>query len=140
MKAVLTDLSKRVLFSLAGVYLLTAAFGTFRLLGRGFALDESTTLPEQFLLEVPARNKTYRAELRWKSRDAAGAKFLGEVAKAVIAGTDHLREEVTLLRRRNAEMAADHRSDLMPAKPRGSLNFQAIRAPAVNSPFTISVI
>jgi hypothetical protein len=102
----------------------------FSITGARLALDESTVLPDQFLLDVPIRNKTYRAELRWKSRDAAGVKFLDEVAcEARPASLDQLREEISLLRRQNAEMAAQlaalgftewntEKSDVMP--PQGT--------------------
>jgi hypothetical protein len=64
-------------------------------------------LPDQFLLEIPLRNKTYRTELRWKSRGAAEVKFLDEVAHSPAAASiDQLHTEIALLRRRNAEMAA----------------------------------
>jgi hypothetical protein len=79
----------------------------FSITGARLVLDQSAVLPSQFLLEVPVRNKTYRAELRWKSRDAAGVKFLDEVAhQALPSEIEQLKEEVILLRRRNAEMAA----------------------------------
>jgi hypothetical protein len=102
----------------------------FSITGARLALDGLTVLPDQFLLEVPVRNKTYRAELRWKSRDAAGVKFLDEVAyEAPPASLDQLQDEIALLRRRNAEMAAQlaalgfsewntEKSDLMP--PQGA--------------------
>jgi hypothetical protein len=79
----------------------------FSITGARLALDEATVLPDQFLLEVPARKKTYRAELRWKSRDAAGVKFLNEVAgQAPAVGLEELRSEIAVLRHQNAKMAA----------------------------------
>jgi hypothetical protein len=79
----------------------------FSITGARLSLGELIVLPDQFLLEVPHRNKTYRAELRWKSRDAAGVKFLEEVGKPpASASIERLQEEIALLRGLNAEMQA----------------------------------
>lgn len=80
---------------------------SFSITGARLSLSEATTLPPQFLLEVPIRNKTYRAELRWKSRDAAGVKFLEEVSGQALPATfEDLLEEIAFLRCRNSELEA----------------------------------
>lgn len=81
--------------------------------GARLAISGAAILPsEDFLLVVPARNKTYRVELRWRSYDAAGVKFLDEVAavegetlQALGSSVEELRAENARLRRRIAEMA-----------------------------------
>ncbi len=80
--------------------------------GARVAISGAAILPQEFLLVVPTRNKTYRVELRWRSDDAAGVRFLDEVAaiggealSALGSSVEELKEENARLRRRIAEMA-----------------------------------
>jgi hypothetical protein len=105
----------------------------FSITGARLALGELIVLPDRFLLEVPHRNKTYRTELRSKSRDAAGVKFLEEVgASPASASIEQLQEEIALLRGLNAEMRARLRcwdAPSGPTSPRSSVG----RGPATAS-------
>jgi hypothetical protein len=48
--------------------------------GAQLAIANLASLPdEEFLLVVPARNKTYRVEFRWRSNNLAGVRFLAEI-------------------------------------------------------------
>lgn len=51
----------------------------FSITGARLAISGSFSLPDDFLLEIPSRQKAYRAALRWKSRDAAGVRFISEI-------------------------------------------------------------
>ena len=82
--------------------------------GALLAIPNLASLPdEDFLLVVPARNKTYRVEFRWRSDTAAGVRFLDEInavgGEALISlgsSVEELRAENARLRRRIAEMSA----------------------------------
>jgi hypothetical protein len=82
----------------------------FSITGARLAISDAISLPDEFLLEVPARQKAYRAGLRWKSRDAAGVRFLGEmsidahVSASEDAAFDELQLEVERLRSENQEL------------------------------------
>ena len=80
--------------------------------GARLAISGAAILPpDEFLLVVPARNKTYRVELSWRIADAAGVRFLDEIAavggEALLAlgsSLEELREENARLRRHIIEM------------------------------------
>ncbi len=80
--------------------------------GALLAISDAAIIPdEEFLLVVPARNKTYRVEFRWRSDNAAGVRFLDEVAgvggealQSLGSSVEELRAENARLRRRIAEM------------------------------------
>jgi hypothetical protein len=81
--------------------------------GAQLAIQNLAIMPdEDFLLVVPARNKTYRVEFRWRSDNAAGVRFLDEInavgGEALISlgsSVEELRAENARLRRRIAEMS-----------------------------------
>ena len=84
---------------------------SFSITGARLAISGSVSLPDEFLLEIPDRQKAYRAGLRWKSRDAAGVRFLSEVpieAEVVSASGDEnvgrLQLEIERLRSENQEL------------------------------------
>lgn len=78
--------------------------------GAKIMLSDGLSLPAAFDLEVPTRNKTYRVELRWRSKDAAGVQFLDETEVVPVdpgLATDELhalRNENRILRKRVADL------------------------------------
>jgi hypothetical protein len=77
--------------------------------GAKLALSSSVGLPGAFLLEVPSRNRTFNAELRWRSEDAVGVEFVGLDDLSLGGGAEanelsKLRAENDVLRRRVSEL------------------------------------
>jgi hypothetical protein len=71
--------------------------------GARLTLNEGLSLPGSFDLEIPTRNKTYRALLRWRTKDAAGVQFVDDSVKGAIEqGT--AAEELLTLRNENAAL------------------------------------
>lgn len=50
--------------------------------GARLSLSDTVALPEEFELFVPQRGKTYKARLRWRTREGAGVELLREGANA----------------------------------------------------------
>jgi hypothetical protein len=82
----------------------------FSITGARLAISSASSLPDEFLLEIPDRQKAYRAGLRWKSRDSAGVRFLGEMSieADVDSASEHpvseLQLEIERLRSENQEL------------------------------------
>jgi hypothetical protein len=83
----------------------------FSITGARLAISSTVSLPDEFLLEIPGRQKAYRAGLRWKSRDAAGVRFLSEMSIDADVATanedaavDQLQMEIERLRSENQEL------------------------------------
>ena len=77
--------------------------------GAKLGLSESVALPDVFVLEIPSRDKSYRAELRWRTVDAVGVEFVGSEGADLAAGADGgaieaLRAENAVLKRRIKEL------------------------------------
>ena len=78
--------------------------------GARLTLNEGLSLPGEFDLEIPTRNKVHRVVLRWRTKDAAGVQFIDESAKAAVNdGTaaielELLRKENAVLKRRVADL------------------------------------
>lgn len=80
-------------------------------IGAKLTLSESVGLPEAFTLEIPSRDKIYRAELRWRTAEAAGVEFIdhGRTDDRSIptpGSVEALRAENALLKRRVSELVA----------------------------------
>lgn len=80
--------------------------------GAKLTLSESVGLPKAFILEIPSRNKSFKAELRWRAGDSVGVEFISLLASADRkpgSGPDEadgLRAENAVLRRRVTELVA----------------------------------
>lgn len=82
--------------------------------GARLLLSETATLPEKFDLFIPQKDRTYRAQLRWRREDGIGVTFEhgsddGETApdltkSALLRRIAELEAENTTLRRRIAQM------------------------------------
>lgn len=73
--------------------------------GARIAIDETLLLPEHFLLEIPQKDRTFTAALRWRDEDGLGVVLDG-AAEAAAATQD----DVARLRRRVAELEAENRA------------------------------
>ncbi|MDB5595126.1 MAG: type pilus assembly PilZ [Hyphomicrobiales bacterium] len=79
--------------------------------GAKLTLSESVGLPSAFVLEIPSRNRSFKAELRWRAGDSVGVEFVNLPAseeRKPGSGPDEvaaLRAENALLRRRVHELA-----------------------------------
>lgn len=51
-------------------------------IGARLALTETATLPDTFDLFIPQKERTYRANLRWRRADGIGVAFVDETAIA----------------------------------------------------------
>ncbi|MDB5650150.1 MAG: type pilus assembly PilZ, partial [Hyphomicrobiales bacterium] len=80
--------------------------------GAKLSLSESVGLPSVFTLEIPSRQKSYRAELRWRSGESVGVEFVEPAAshdRQQASGADDIeavRAENAILRRRVGELVA----------------------------------
>ncbi len=72
--------------------------------GAKLILSASFALPEQFDLHVPARQKTYRATVRWRSSTEVGVAFVASGENDMRARIAELEAETRFLRARNAEL------------------------------------
>jgi hypothetical protein len=77
--------------------------------GARLTLNEGLSLPGTFDLEIPSRNKTLRALLRWRTKDAAGVQFVDETLPppdpaAALEELSALRAENARLKRRVADL------------------------------------
>jgi hypothetical protein len=77
--------------------------------GARLTLNDGLTLPASFDLEIPSRNKTHHAVLRWRTKDAAGVQFVdasvGADETSMASELEILRNENMLLRRKVAELS-----------------------------------
>ena len=73
--------------------------------GAKLILSASFALPDQFDLHIPARQKTYRATLRWRSTDEVGVAFAAFGENDMLARIAELEAETRSLRSRNAELS-----------------------------------
>ncbi len=71
--------------------------------GARLAIDETLLLPERFTLEIPQKDRTFTAVLRWRDEDGIGVVLDGEAEAAA-------REDVARLRRRVAELETENRA------------------------------
>lgn len=69
--------------------------------GARIALDETMVLPERFMLEIPQKDRTFTAALRWRHEDG-----LGVVLDADAAAQD----DAAQLRQRVAKLEAENRA------------------------------
>lgn len=83
--------------------------------GARLALTETATLPEQFELYIPQKERTYRSSLRWRRSDGIGIAFVDESAHAAEAhagaAAPAARDEAAsmmLLVRRISELEAEN--------------------------------
>lgn len=72
--------------------------------GARLALTETATLPEVFDLYIPQKERTYKANLRWRRSDGIGIAFVEEGAVAPPAPApapdqDHSASVLALVRR-----------------------------------------
>lgn len=82
--------------------------------GARLLLSETATLPEKFDLHIPQKDRTYRAQLRWRREDGIGVTFdhgsdMAETAPdltmtALLRRVGELEAENAALRRRLAQM------------------------------------
>ena len=82
--------------------------------GARLLLSETATLPEKFDLHIPQKDRTYRAQLRWRREDGIGVTFdngsdIAETAPdltmtALLRRVGELEAENAALRRRLAQM------------------------------------
>ncbi|MCJ2130304.1 PilZ domain-containing protein [Methylobacterium sp. E-045] len=54
-------------------------------IGARLALTETATLPDTFDLLIPQKERTYRANLRWRRTDGIGVAFVDETAAVAAA-------------------------------------------------------
>ena len=75
--------------------------------GARIVLDETMVLPERFILEIPQKDTTFTANLRWRHEDGVGV-----VIDASSAGTPAPTpsDDVARLRRRVAELETENRA------------------------------
>jgi hypothetical protein len=71
--------------------------------GARIALDETMILPEHFTLEIPQKDRTFVAALRWRHEDGLGVLFDPEAEGGA-------RDDLARLRRRVAELEAENRT------------------------------
>jgi hypothetical protein len=78
--------------------------------GAKLTLSPAVSLPGSFILEIPSRNKSYKAELRWRKQDQSGVDFSGEDPSADRDAPENqleaLKKENAILRRRVSELVA----------------------------------
>jgi hypothetical protein len=71
--------------------------------GARLVLENATVVPTSFQLDVPCRDKTYRATLKWRSHDQTGVELA--VAKQADDPAPFERdEEVSRLKKGNAAL------------------------------------
>ncbi|GEP05429.1 PilZ domain-containing protein [Methylobacterium oxalidis] len=82
--------------------------------GARLALSETTTLPDSFDLFIPQKDRTFRAQLRWRRPDGIGITFVDEQARpepaapqapAAAEGAD---ASIAVLLRRVSELEAEN--------------------------------
>lgn len=72
--------------------------------GVRIVLSEALSLPAEFELQIPSRNRTSRVALRWRLKDMAGLEFLNSKSAAAAPDLDALAAENAVLRRRVADL------------------------------------
>lgn len=72
-----TFLKGRIVFN-NGASSMDCLVRDFSATGARLALTETATLPEQFELYIPQKDKTYRSSLRWRRNDGIGIAFIDE--------------------------------------------------------------
>lgn len=72
--------------------------------GAKLSLSPAISLPDSFVLEIPSRDKSFRAELRWRTEAHAGVDFIGEDLNLTQQTPENqieaLKRENAILRRR----------------------------------------
>lgn len=77
--------------------------------GARLALTETATLPEVFDLFIPQKERTYKANLRWRRSDGIGVAFVDEtMAAAPVAPPQADPAAMLALIRRIAELEAEN--------------------------------
>jgi hypothetical protein len=69
--------------------------------GARIALDETMLLPEHFTLEIPQKDRTFTAALRWRHEDGVGV---------LLDADAEVRDDLARLRRRVAELETENRA------------------------------
>ncbi|TXN32270.1 PilZ domain-containing protein [Methylobacterium sp. WL19] len=78
-------------------------------IGARLALTETATLPEMFDLFIPQKERTYKANLRWRRADGIGVAFVDETTAATPVPSPQADPAAMLtLIRRIAELEAEN--------------------------------
>ncbi|MGU3540937.1 PilZ domain-containing protein [Methylobacterium sp. A54F] len=76
--------------------------------GARIEASETTTLPEQFDLYIPQKDRTFRSKLRWRREDGIGITFVDDARAEAAAQPSAADASVAVLLRRINELEAEN--------------------------------